>query len=466
MIVPDFRDDFCYIKGLSLSAGTSRHLSTYEEKCNMNVRNNLLLEKYSMKILRLSVLFALTWAACSAAVTAVKAEPVPVTLQQCLELARKKSEGLMIQNEHLAQAQQRVKEYLGNILPSVGFNYVKTYRDTTGGLYPGNLNDSKFTVAQPLFYGLRDFEAYKQSKNQVQMESFVYESVERNLKSQVTAAFYSLVLVNADIVNIKNNEKLLSDRITELTERVRLGKSRDSEILMVQSQIAGLVAEEESDNGLRANAVENLAFLTVLQPSDIEVKDDTPAVSSIEPLEVFLNSGKNRSDVRAAVNDLASQKYNLNIAKGARLPTLDLNAAWYTQRDSSFPGSDWEAFITLNFPLFQGGSLQAKVAEEASRLKEYEDRLSLVTRETDSEIRKVYQQAVSSVKQAVAYQDAYDKAVKNYEMQVHDYRYGLVNNLDVLQSMSSMLDTKRSLDRALLQAKLDKILLDIAASIK
>jgi outer membrane protein len=282
------------------------------------------------------------------------------------------------------------------------------------------------------------------------------------LKTQVTAAFYSLILVNADIDNLRNSEKILENRITELAERVRLGKSRDSEILMVQSQIAGLKAQEESDNGIRANAMEDLAFLTGLQPSDVSLKDEMPPVSSIEPLEVFISSGKNRSDIKAATGDVVSQTYSLDIAKGAHLPTLNLLAYWYTHRSSSYPGSNWESLLAFNFPLFQGGSIQAKVVEETSRLKEYNDRLSLITRQTESQIRKLYQQAASSIKQAVAYQDAYDKTVKSYNMQIKDYRHGLVNNLDVLQSVSAMLDTKRSFDRALIQTKVDKILLDIA----
>jgi outer membrane protein len=424
-------------------------------------------EGYKKSLMKLfNKLICLTTALfiCFSAVLSAEEALSSLTLQQCVELARKKSENLAIQSEHMAQAGQRVKEYRGNILPSVGYNYVKTYLDTAGGKYTSDLNDSYFSLAQPLFYGLRDFEAYKQAKNQTKTEGYIYESVERDLRSQVATAFYSLALVNADIINIKNNEKLLEDRVSELTDRVRLGKSRDSEILMVRSQIAGLKAQEEGDLGARANAVEVLAFLTGLEPSSISVNDDTPAVNAVEPLESFISSGKNRPEIKAASSDVVSQGYSLNMAKGANLPTLNLLAYWYTHRDSSYPGSDWNTFLTLNFPLFQGGSVQARVAEESSRLKEYENKLSLVTRETESEIRRLYQQAVSSVKQSAAYQDAYDKTVKSYEMQVNDYRYGLVNNLDVLESMSTMLDTKRSLDRALIQAKVDKILLDIAAS--
>jgi outer membrane protein len=217
---------------------------------------------------------------------------------------------------------------------------------------------------------------------------------------------------------------------------------------------------------VRANAIEDIAFLTGLPPADISVKDEIPPMNSIDPLEAFVGSAKNRSDIQAAKDNVVSQTYSLEIAKGAHLPTLNLMAYWYTHRSSSYPGSNWESLLTFNLPLFQGGSVQAKVVEEESRLKEFQDRLSLVTRETESQISKLYQQATSSIKQVVAYQDAYDKTLKSYKMQLTDYRHGLVNNLDVLESVSSMLDTKRSLDRAIIQSKVNIILLEIASENK
>jgi outer membrane protein len=418
-----------------------------------------------MKIIRIAIPLCITVLLFSTNGFIFAVENTPfLTLNKCFSLAEKKSEGLMMQNEHKAQANQRVKEYKGNILPVVGYTYTKTYLDTGGGLYQSDLNDAYFSFAQPLFIGLRDFKAYKQAKNQVETEAYIYEDMRRDLKIQVTTAFYCLILVNADIENLHNSGKILENRMSELAERVRLGKSRDSEILMVQSQMAGLKAQEESDNGIRANAVEDLAFLTGLQTSDILVKDEIPAVNSIEPLEIFTGLAINRSDIKAAKNNVVSQTYSLQIAKGAHLPTLNLLAYWYTQRSSSNRDSDWQSLITLNFPLFQGGSVQAKVVEETSRLREFQDRLSLVTRETESQINKLYQQAVSSIKQQAAYKSAYEKTVKSYEMQLKDYRHGLVNNLEVLQSVSVMLDTKRSLDRSIIQSKVNIILLEIAAS--
>ena len=80
------------------------------------------------------------------------------------------------------------------------------------------------------------------------------------------------------------------------------------------------------------------------------------------------------------------------------------------------------------------------------------------------EIRQLHKALSSSLAQAAALTDAYAKAANSYRIQVRDYRFGLVNNLDVIEAMTTMQDIKRSLDKAVIQVKTNKALLDIAVS--
>jgi len=143
--------------------------------------------------------------------------------------------------------------------------------------------------------------------------------------------------------------------------------------------------------------------------------------------------------------------------------TLEDPTSWYNQRTGSFSPQDWDALFALSVPLFQGGAARGRVSEEASRLREAEDRVSNAELEAAAEIRRLYAALVSSLEQEAALKDAFDKAEKSYRLQRRDYNYGLVNNLEVLQSMLSLLEVKSSYDRARIEAKSDKALLDIAA---
>jgi len=391
---------------------------------------------------------------------------VVLTLDKCILAAQNKGEVLMISREIQAQVAEQVKQARGGFLPAVKFKYQKTYRDTAGGEYTTNLDDSKIALSQPLFSGFGKKANYDLSKNELQKQKFNYDSVERILSSEVTLAFYSLAQVDADIANIKNTEQLMQERLNELNERVRLGKSRDSEVLMVESQLATFIAEEEKSQGERAKAAETLAYLTGFDSENLVVTDNTPDTAGTELLEKYLESAKNRPVIEVEKKNVISQRFRIIAARSMLLPSLNLEGAWYTQRSASLTDSKWDTLFTLDMPLFQGGSAIGKVNEELSRLREYEAKLSRVVRESETEIRKLYRSAIFSIKQAAAYTVAYNKASESYQMQLKDYRYGLVNNMDVIQSMITMLDAKRNFDRMLIQAKLDKAILEIASGIK
>ncbi len=66
-----------------------------------------------MKLFNKLASFATIVLICVSAVASAEVASSPLTLQQCTELARKKSDDLLIQSEHQSEAKQKVKEYQG-----------------------------------------------------------------------------------------------------------------------------------------------------------------------------------------------------------------------------------------------------------------------------------------------------------------------------------------------------------------
>lgn len=385
---------------------------------------------------------------------------LPLTLKQCLVLSQETSENLQIQSEKQRQAEQRLKQSKGGLLPSLSYKYSRFNRDTADGEYSGEGADSYFTVSQPLFHGFSKKEAVNLSRNDIKKEEFQYISVLRTLKAEIIQSFYSIVQLETDIANIQNTLKIMQDRLRELNERARLGKSRESEMLAVESQIATLLAQQEKTEGDRAKNIETLSRLIRVDSSALKLSDDTPAVEDAGILEKYLEAVKNRSDIESARQDAAIQYSKVRLTKGSLLPTLNLDGSLYTLRNGN--SSDWNVLATLEMPLFQGGILRGKVNEEISRQQELESKISLTARDATAEVKKLHKTLLSSINQVIAYKDAYNKSEKSYQLQLRDYKLGLVNNLDVIQAMTLMSDAKRNLDKALIQVKSDRAILDNA----
>lgn len=384
------------------------------------------------------------------------------TLGQCIALAQEHSEAVRMQAERAGEAASRVTQGSGGMKPEAHYKYTRLERDTNNDAYASDVVDSKFTVTQPLYAGGRKKGAADAARADLASAEYTAKDVARALAGEVIQAFYALVQSDADIANIRATEALLRDRLTELSERVRLGKARESETLMIESQLASLRAQESKAQGDRGREVETLALLTGADPETLAVADTAQSPAPAEPLEKYIEAARNRVDVAAARQDAAAQAIRVKLARGGLLPTLNLDGALYTARSGSYANSDWEAQLSLDVPLYQGGILRAKVAEEEARQREYGQRAAQLEHQAVAEARTRYRAFVSSTEQAAAFGDAYAKAEKSYQMQLRDYRYGLVNNLDVLSSMTSMLDVKNSYDRAQAQARADRALLDVA----
>jgi len=391
-------------------------------------------------------------------------EKVVINLKDCFSLSKENSQALKAQDEARKQAYQRVIEAKGGMLPNLSYQYYKTYQDTAGDVLPGELMTSKAELTQPLFEGFTIVNAFKANKKELKRQEYLYEVVNRQLLSNVANAFYTLAGHESDYRDIGDTIELLGQRVSELNARVDLGKSRPSEVLVVQSAIASLNAQQEQTKGDGADSLENLSYLTGVSSAKISIIDDMPDITHAEPLDESLQRALDRSDMRAMLSQIEEQKYRIGIAKGVFSPTLDLDTNYYLGRsNTTYANAKWDLTFSVYFPIFQGGISLAKVREQQSALRQLEDQRTDLERSIRKEVQTFYRELVSAIAQVEALKDAYNKSEASYKLQVRDYRLGLVENIDVLQSMNSLLDSKTSLDRSRLKTKAYAVLLDISS---
>jgi outer membrane protein len=118
---------------------------------------------------------------------------------------------------------------------------------------------------------------------------------------------------------------------------------------------------------------------------------------------------------------------------------------------------DWDLLFSVDVPLFQGGSAFAGASEAKSRYREAELNLSRLRRSVRSDVRTAFNLFQTSVSETKSLAAAYQKAKESYELQVREYRLGLVNNLEVLQAQNIMQDVKHDWDRTALETKVNYV---------
>lgn len=385
-----------------------------------------------------------------------------LTLEDCINAARENNELIKIQTQRIGRSRQKISQASGTVLPDISFAYQSFARDTAGGTLTAGGTDSRFILAQPLFHGLQNIESIKAAVSDKYIEELRLRNTMRGLDSDVAGAFYLLEQAESDLKNTNETLEAMLARKKELSDRVRLGKSRENELYMLDSQIAVLNAGIRKLAGDRDNSLETLSFLIGLPAASIALNDTLPEPGALDPVDNYIEKAASRADILAADESVAAQSHRLNISKGGRLPTLDLTGSWYSSRSSSL--SAWDIYLLLGVPIYQGGILKSKIGEETAVLRELRNTSSLVRQQMRTEIRLLHISLQSSIAQVALLKDAYTKSQKSYELQLMDYRLGIVNNLDVIQAALTLLDVKNNLDKSVLQAKLNQALLDIAVS--
>jgi len=387
----------------------------------------------------------------------------PLTLYDSISLAMDNNEVVKMQLESISQARQRKHQAGGEVLPSLSFNLDRFFRDKNDNIVTGSGTDSGFSLTQPLFYGGQNLKAIELSKVDIRMEELQLKNIIRKLDFDVAGAFYTLAQAQANFKNTTESMDMMLTREKELTDRVRLGKSRQSELYMLESQVALLRSRIEGIKGDYAKALEALAFV-IGTSTAVTISDTLPQPQATEPVDKITERAMSRSDIQGAKNAITEQSLMVRIARAGYLPSLYATGSLYTTstRSGVLSGSTWDVNLLLDVPLFQGGIIRAQVGEELSKLDEAKIALALATRELVTEIRGLHLSLESSIAQAAALTDAYDKAKKSYDLQLADYRFGLCNNIDVVQAALTLLDVKSSFDRAVIETKLYKALMDIA----
>jgi len=401
--------------------------------------------------------------------------PKKMTLEQCYQYTLKQSERLGISVEAINEAAARFTKILGEALPHIAINAQEFLQDDhANSSVPGSVGSvtntlTRFsrptvgvTIVQPLFHGLKEVYALKANKASQSSLRFQSENVERLLYRDVATSFYTIAqleMTEKRLLKMIENDRAL---LKELTGRINLGKSRQSELSAQEAQMSLHEADLERTRGLKQVAYEMLAFLTGLEPQPpIEVVDP---LREIHPINEYIVFSQQRQDVLAARKALDSSIDQRKVARGDFLPKIDAQATAYPYRVGYLSNVYWDATFNLEIPVLNWSNV-GSLRESESKIKQAELLYLETKRQAETDVRKAYDAYQSSVIQLKKYSQAASKSEKSYREQLGDFSLGLINILQVLQSQQTWLDALRNRDIAQAQVWSDWASLQVATGV-
>jgi outer membrane protein len=426
-----------------------------------------------MRTLRLTLLLALL---ASAALdvpdiqVARAGEGGVLTLKEAFQRALVRSDTLAIAEQDIKIAEAHYLQALGTALPHLTSTTTELIQDTSGGSGDGSVGQTftrrsrpevKITLTQPLFQGFREFTALKAAGAEKMRDTLRVGRARQLLFADVARAYYTVLDLEHEIEILNSLRGTLQKHTGELNERIRLGKSRASELLATEAEIAINEAEIERTKGLVLTARDYLGFL-VGEPVSAKLVDEFQVPSKTPALETLLEGRDQRPDIGASQESVRLSKGLLDFEKGGRYPTLDFEANYYPYRVGFQSDIDWDLNFALTVPIFRGGLTRGKIREAAAELKQSEFASSETDRHAALEIRQALNRLTTTKSREAALRRAETKSAANYRSQVEEYGFGLVNNLDVLLSLRVWQERRLEANRSHYETKLEYLNLLVA----
>ncbi|MCB4791505.1 MAG: TolC family protein [Elusimicrobia bacterium] len=371
-----------------------------------------------------------------------------LSLENCYLYSLNNSLDIAIKKESGNETKGRYKQAVGAVLPKVSFSalYLKQGVDQDSSLPQSfgsqDNTQNKLSFSQPVFNGFKEFSALSILKDEQIERSLEELRARQTLLVEVSESFYNLIEYSEAIKTYEEIKTIIEQRIKDLEERVKLGRSRESEIASTKVLYYHNQVELQTLKNQKANEEKKMKYLTGLDKLDV-LNDSAfyPDLPSSE--ETYTKEAESRPDVAGAKQSYLIAHRRVSIAKSGFMPSINLNAGYYMTGTGRYAGISWDALVNAELPLIPftntAGNVDEAVAVERQAGLSFES----AKRKAVLEISTFYE----DFRYALENKEAYDNALKaneeNYNFQLKDYKLNLINTLELLTTIHELQDARR-----------------------
>ncbi len=396
-------------------------------------------------------------------------EAITLTLDEAIGLALRDNRNVLIKQEELKSAKEKVKEVQASLLPSL--NATSSWTDTIGYYSKNSTNVSnQITLKQYLYRSGKAFNTIDQNKYKESVSRAILDKTILETTLAVKEAFYTLLLTKE---YARLNEKILENtrqHLEFIQNRYANGQASESEVLKIKESKANVeYAVNESINQAEAAMVSLRNLLYLDAKADIEPEGEL----IYEPVEVafdevYLEALKSRPELRQYEAQEKADKLGIEITKADNRPSVYASWDYYSRSSAANSASrGWQdnqvAGVTFTWPIFDGFATKAKIEQALVTLKETRLLKEKTTTDIASELKTSYLDTENSISKLKAkdqeitlYEDSLKVIENKYKsgiassLETEDARLGLeVAQFNKKDAVYDYLTAKARLDKAM-----------------
>ena len=426
-----------------------------------------------MKKLTSTIIFSVALMA-----TTATAQTREWTLQECTNYAvennlsvKRTEDNLHRQEIQLNSAQNA---YLPSVNASVDQNFSFGRGLTADNTYSNtNTRSTSFNIGANinLFNGFQTKNNVQLSKLNLAASTADLEKAKNDIRIQV-AQSYVQILYDMEIEDVARRQiSIDSAQVARLEAFVNNGKASEAELSQQRASLANstLTLTQAINN-------KKLALLTLAQILELPNADDfaivRPDTSQLSIVNYQLSINYDRPEIKAEEIRLEATEYNLKIAKGQALPTLNLSAGMGTNYYNSSNGFKVESFnkqidnnfsqyvgLNLNIPIFNRFQVRNNIRDVRIQQYSQQHNLDLARKNLYKEIQQVTLNAENATAKVAAAREAVRNSETAFRLAQAKYENGKSTITEFNESKNSFLKSQSDLAQAIYENMYNTMLL-------
>jgi multidrug efflux system outer membrane protein len=377
-------------------------------------------------------------------------------LTRLAEQAMRDSQDIKAAIARLDEARAVTQSARAGYYPSVSLDpSARRSRSPGSGNFPGNTSNN-FSLPLDLSYEVDLWgqirREYENAKNLEAASADDLEFVRQTTLADLAQDYFTLRAYDSESVILADTIKLYNDQLVLTQKKFATGLSAKTDVLTVQNQIDS--ANNQLLENLRSRAKEEhaLAILLGLPPAGftLESKSVAVAVPEVPPgLPPALLS--RRPDVAEAEHQLIAANALVGVAQSDLYPTLSLtgSAGFQSVNLSSlvnWPSRVWSLSPGLSLPIFEGGKLNAAVAQARAtyevQVAAYRTAVLTAYQDVEDELSDLHFLQL----EADALDHTLANAKENRALIVVQYQQGISSSLDLITADQTELTTRLNVE--------------------
>jgi outer membrane protein len=416
----------------------------------------------------------------------------PLTLDQCVRMALESNLRISTAGEKLNELDAAIREAAATQMPTlsaqasytrlipqpsgtqkapVGADLIKAQTEYMGAFAPlvykdmdykmsGNIYNLGLTLNHILYSGGKIQNAKKISEQSREAAEWQLKSAVREIRRDVTKAYYQALAVNRSIIALDSAISLMEVMVRDLGNAVDVGMRGENDLLQVKVQLANQrLARRQAATGAQSahDYLATLIGVPVNTPITLVEDMDAPATFSLPELTAMQARARDIStDIKALEKQLQMLETSLLITDAANIPTVVASAGYSggqsagTAEENKFT---WKNNGTLTlaaqWDIYNGGAARHKRAQTLSQKRQLELAIENIRVNLDMAVKNNCATLTDAYESLEVDRESIAQTKRAYEISYDKFQVGLMLTSEVVTVQNQVLQAEITYHSAL-----------------